>query len=43
MRLRREDFWIFGAPKIGEAEIRSVIEVLRSDWLGSDPRVGGGR
>ena len=41
MRRRREDFWIFGAAEIGEAEITSVIEVLRSDWLGSGPQVGG--
>jgi dTDP-4-amino-4,6-dideoxygalactose transaminase len=39
MRRRREDLLIFGAPEIGEAEIASVIEVLRSGWLGSGPRV----
>lgn len=43
MRRRREDFWIFGAAEIGEAEIASAIAVLRSDWLGSGPRVGGFR
>jgi len=39
MRRRREDFLIFGAPEIGEAESTSVIEVLHSGWLGSGPRV----
>ncbi len=38
---RREDFLIFCAPEIGEAEITSLIEVLLSGWLGSGPRVGG--
>jgi len=41
MRRRREDFLIFGAPEIGEAEITNVIEVLRSGQLGSGPRAGG--
>lgn len=39
MRRRREDFLVFGAPEISEAEITSVIEVLRSGWLGTGPRV----
>lgn len=39
MRRRREDLLVFGAPEIGEAEITSVIEVMRSGWLGSGPRV----
>ncbi len=39
MRRRREDLLVFGAPEIGEAEIASVIEVMRSGWLGSGPRV----
>jgi hypothetical protein len=41
MRRHREGFLIFGAAEIGGAESTSVIEVLRSGWLGSDPRVGG--
>jgi hypothetical protein len=41
MRQRREDFLIFGAREIGEAEIANVIEELCPDWLGSGPWVGG--
>lgn len=32
-------FLIFGAPKIGEAEIAEVEACLRSGWLGTGPRV----
>jgi dTDP-4-amino-4,6-dideoxygalactose transaminase len=41
MRRRREDLLIFDAPEIGEAESTSVIEVLRSGWLGSGRRMVG--
>jgi dTDP-4-amino-4,6-dideoxygalactose transaminase len=30
---------VFGAPLIGEAEIASVVECLRSRWIGLGPRV----
>lgn len=30
---------VFGAPVIGEAEIASVVECLRSRWIGLGPRV----
>ena len=30
---------VFGAPVIGEAEIASVVECLRSRWIGHGPRV----
>jgi dTDP-4-amino-4,6-dideoxygalactose transaminase len=30
---------VFGAPVIGEAEIASVMECLRSSWIGLGPRV----
>jgi dTDP-4-amino-4,6-dideoxygalactose transaminase len=30
---------VFGAPVIGEAEIASVVECLRSNWIGLGPRV----
>src|SRR5271166_5274998 len=30
---------VFGAPEIGEAEIASVTECLRSRWIGLGPRV----
>ncbi len=36
---QREEFLVFGAPQIGEAEITEVVEVLRSRWLGTGPRV----
>jgi dTDP-4-amino-4,6-dideoxygalactose transaminase len=39
MSPRRDQFLVFGAPDIGEAEIASVTEVLRSGWLGSGPQV----
>ncbi len=30
---------VFGAPVIGEAEVASVVECLRSRWIGLGPRV----
>src|SRR5664279_1536467 len=36
---RPEARLIFGAPAIGEAEIASVVECLRSNWIGLGPRV----
>src|ERR1039457_349500 len=35
----RERRLIFGAPVIGEAEIASVVECLRSNWIGLGGRV----
>lgn len=35
----REARLVFGAPVIGEAEIASVVECLRSRWIGLGPRV----
>lgn len=35
----KEDFLVFGSPLIGEAEIREVVECLRSGWIGTGPRV----
>jgi dTDP-4-amino-4,6-dideoxygalactose transaminase len=35
----REDFLVFGSPKIEEAEIQDVEAVMRSGWLGTGPRV----
>jgi dTDP-4-amino-4,6-dideoxygalactose transaminase len=35
----REHRLIFGAPVIGEAEIASVVECLRSNWIGLGGRV----
>lgn len=34
-----DNFLVFGAPAIGEAEIREVVDCLRSGWLGTGPRV----
>ncbi|HZP21905.1 MAG TPA: DegT/DnrJ/EryC1/StrS family aminotransferase [Terriglobales bacterium] len=35
----REARLVFGAPVIGEAEIASVVDCLRSRWIGLGPRV----
>jgi dTDP-4-amino-4,6-dideoxygalactose transaminase len=35
----RQDFLVFGAPAIGEAEKREVLDCLESGWLGTGPRV----
>ena len=34
----RGEFLTFGAPPIGEAEIREVEETIRSGWIGFRPR-----
>lgn len=35
----RENFLVFGAPSISEAEIEEVAKSLRSGWLGTGPKV----
>ncbi len=35
----RTDFLIFGAPRIEQSEIESVLKVMETGWLGSGPRV----
>lgn len=35
----RDDFLVFGAPHIEEAEIEEVIATMRAAWLGTGPRV----
>ncbi|MER3468954.1 MAG: UDP-4-amino-4,6-dideoxy-N-acetyl-beta-L-altrosamine transaminase, partial [Thermoflexus sp.] len=35
----RQDFLIFGAPRLPEEAIAAVVETLRSGWLGTGPRV----
>ncbi len=35
----RADYLVFGAPDIGEAEIEEVSACMRSNWLGTGPRV----
>lgn len=35
----RNDFLVFGAPQIEQAEIDDVAAVLKSRWLGTGPRV----
>jgi dTDP-4-amino-4,6-dideoxygalactose transaminase len=34
----REGYLVFGSPRIEEAEIAEVVEVLRSGWIGTGPR-----
>ncbi|MBT2327013.1 DegT/DnrJ/EryC1/StrS family aminotransferase, partial [Variovorax paradoxus] len=35
----KDNFLVFGSPKIEEAEIREIEAVMRSGWLGTGPRV----
>ncbi|MFW6089829.1 MAG: DegT/DnrJ/EryC1/StrS family aminotransferase [Gemmatimonadota bacterium] len=35
----RQDYLVFGAPRIEEDEIAEVVESLRSGWLGTGPKV----
>ncbi|MBU6391057.1 MAG: DegT/DnrJ/EryC1/StrS family aminotransferase [Planctomycetota bacterium] len=35
----RENFLIFGSPRIEEAEINEVVDTLRSGWLSTGPKV----
>ncbi|MEI6154460.1 MAG: DegT/DnrJ/EryC1/StrS family aminotransferase [Deltaproteobacteria bacterium] len=37
---KKDNFLIFGAPRIEEEEIQEVIRCLRSGWIGTGPRVG---
>ncbi len=34
-----EDFLVFGAPQITDAEVDEVVATLRSGWLGTGPKV----
>lgn len=34
----RDQFLVFGAPRIGEAEIEEVVDTLRSGWIGTGPK-----
>ena len=36
---RKDNFLIFGAPAIEDAEIEEVIASLKSGWLGTGPKV----
>lgn len=36
---RRDEFLVFGAPQIEQAEIDEVVDSLRSGWLGTGPKV----
>lgn len=38
-RARREQFLVFGSPLIEEAEIREVVDTLRSGWISTGPKV----
>ena len=35
----RNKFLVFGSPKIGKAEIKEVVDSLKSGWLGTGPKV----
>ena len=35
----RNDFLVFGSPKIEQEEIDEVVECLKSGWIGTGPRV----
>jgi dTDP-4-amino-4,6-dideoxygalactose transaminase len=35
----REEFLVFGAPRIEEAEIEEVVASMRASWLGTGPKV----
>lgn len=35
----KDNFLVFGTPKIEEAEIEEVVRCLRSGWIGTGPRV----
>ncbi|HET7536322.1 MAG TPA: DegT/DnrJ/EryC1/StrS family aminotransferase [Candidatus Didemnitutus sp.] len=35
----RDNFLVFGSPKIGEAEIEEVVKTLRGGWIGTGPKV----
>ena len=34
----RKDFLVFGKPKITSAEVREVLDTIRSGWLGTGPK-----
>jgi dTDP-4-amino-4,6-dideoxygalactose transaminase len=34
-----DEFLVFGAPAIGEAEVEEVVDSIRSGWLGTGPKV----
>lgn len=36
---RRQEYLVFGAPQILEAEIAEVADTLRSGWIGTGPKV----
>lgn len=38
-RRSEQDFLVFGAPAIEDAEIKEVVESLKSGWLGTGPKV----
>ncbi len=35
----KENFLVFGSPKLSEDEIQEVLDCLRSGWIGTGPRV----
>jgi len=37
--VRRQEFLVFGAPLLGEAEIAEVVASMRTGWVGTGPKV----
>src|SRR3990167_4849991 len=37
--MRRSKFLIFGAPRFFQAELKEMLETLRSGWWGTGPKV----
>jgi len=35
----RQNYLVFGSPKIGQAEIDEVVDSIRSGWIGTGPKV----
>ncbi len=35
----REDFLVFGSPRIEREEMEEVLDSLRSGWIGTGPKV----
>ena len=36
---KRQNYLVYGAPQINDAEIDEVVASMRSGWLGTGPKV----
>lgn len=34
----RDDFLVFGSPRVEELEIKEVVDTIKSGWLGTGPK-----